>query len=324
MTQSTCPSCNAELAGEFRFCPNCGHDLQKPIVCPNCEYPNESNSKFCQECGIPLRGTQSTKARPKLKITEPQAAIVEIGPPPTSGITVEFPHSSAQSFDFAVECAKKFSTFRQYGEDKKALYRVTFEPHEMDLATELAEHLKGWRRRTVYVDGEKVTWESVFSFTWCYARKRASFKPELYCFGYENEYEFNVWGCIQAHLPFTENGQWFCWGAWLNNKGDWKFDKERIRHELQKTLYPYRFCPALQQGLLEDVLNALPDVVNPNKDKNWRFVERWEDESLPGLVVTVNRFGAQEKVVMKGVCPNGQGALKELAKRMRFRLPQGR
>jgi hypothetical protein len=80
----------------------------------------------------------------------------------------------------------------------------------------------------------------------------------------------------------------------------------------------------LQPELVEDVLNALPDVVNPNKDKNWKFVERWGDESLPGLVMTVSRFGFQEKVVMKGVSPSGQGALKDMAKRMKFHLPPGR
>lgn len=323
MPQNTCPSCNVELAAEFRFCPNCGHDLQQPIVCPNCKYLNESNSKFCQECGLPLRSTPSVKVQEKPKALEPPTPVVKIEPPPNKGITIEFPYSSSQTFDFAVECAKKFSTFRQYGEDKKAIYRVTFPPQEIDTSTQLIEYLKGWRRKTVYVDGEKVMWESVFSFIWCYERKNASFKPELYCFGYENEYDFNVWGCIQAHMPFSDHGQWFCWGTWLNNKGDWKFDKEHILHELQRTLYPYRFCPALQQELIKDVLKALPDVVNPNKNKNWVFIERWGDESLPGLVVTVNRFGYQEKVIMKGVCPNGQGAVRELAKRTRFRLPQG-
>jgi hypothetical protein len=272
---------------------------------------------------MPLAGTPTTKPRAKSKPPEAPTAVVELEPPPNSGITIEFPYSSAQAFDFAVECAQKFPTFRQYGAQKKSIYRVTFQPHDMESATELVEHLKGWRHRTVYVDGEKVTWDSVFSFAWCYERKKASFKPELHCFGYENEYAFNVWGCIQAQLPFTQNARWFCWGAWLNDRGDWKFDKERIRHELQRALYPYRFCPALQHELLEDVLNALPEVVNPRKDSNWKFVERWGDESLPGLVVTVKQFGIEQKIVMAGVCPAGQGALKELAKRMRFRLPQG-
>ena len=71
---------------------------------------------------------------------------------------------------------------------------------------------------------------------------------------------------------------------------------------------------------VEEVLKAFPDVVNPAKDENWKFVESWED-NIPGLVVTVSRFGDEEKVMMKGVCPNGHGALKELAKKLKFELP---
>jgi len=310
------------VAAEFRFCPACGFDLHKPIVCPNCQYPNESNSKFCQECGLGLRGDASSRTSSRKGKSPARETVAEIEPPTKVGITIEFPFSTAQSFDFAVECAKKFPTFKQYGDDKKAIYRVTLEPSKMISALDLIEHLKGWRRRAVYVDGEKVTWDSVFSFSWCYERKKASYKPELYCFGFENEYEFNVWGCIQARLPFTENAEWFCWGRWLNQQGDWQFDKDRIRHELEKALYAYRYCPALQPGLVEDVLGALPEVVNPFKDKNWKFVERWGEESSPGLLVTVDRYGFKEQVLMKGVSPNGRNVLKEMGRKLRHRVPQ--
>jgi double zinc ribbon protein len=321
MTENSCPSCSLAVAGEFRFCPHCGYDLHQPIVCPDCQYANESNSKFCQECGLGLRTGQSSKTRSKRSASPAQGTVMEIEPPPSSGITIEFPFSTAQSFDFAVESARKFPTFREYGKDKKAVYRVTFASSQIDSSLDLVEHLKGWRRRTVYVDGEKVTWDSVFSFTWCHERKKVSYKPELYCFGYESEYEYNIWGCIQARLPFAENANWFCWGRWLNENGDWQFDKERIRHELEKNLYAYRFCPALQPGLVEDVLQALPDIVNPIKDSNWKFVERWGDESAPSLLVVVDRYGFKEQVLMKGVCPNGRNVLKDMAKKLKFRLP---
>lgn len=323
MEQITCPSCNTELKEQFRFCPNCGYDLNKPIVCPNCHYENESNSKFCQECGTALLKSNDVKTKPKKAEPAPDV-ILTIEDPPRNGITVEFPYSTAQSFDFAVASARQFPTFKQFGTDKKAIYRVTVQPGETNSLADLLEHLKGWRKRTVYVDGEKVTWESVFSFRWCYEKKKASFKPEYYCFGYENEWEFNVWGCIQAHLPFISNAQWCNWGKWVNNKGDWEFDKERIRHELQKNLYSYRFCPALRPELITDVLNAFPDVVNPAKDKNWEFVESWGDDSVQGLKVITTRFGYKEEVVMKGVAPKGKGAIKDMAKRMKYSLPSFR
>lgn len=324
MPQINCPACHTEIDSKSNFCSNCGYDLRTSIVCPNCQYSNELNSKFCQECGTPLQNQASTNAKTKGRANSSQSVVDELEPPPNKGITIEFPYSSAQSFEFAVHAAKQLPSFKQYGQEKKAIYRVTLRPADIHLAAELLEHLKGWRKRAVYVNGEKETWDSVFAFSWCYEKKKSSFKPDVYCFGYENDWEFNVWGCIQAHLPFTEHSEWFTWGKWLNDRGDWQFDKARIQHELQKALYPFRFCPALQPDLIQDVIRNLPDIVNPNKDKNWKFVERWGDESSPGLVVITNRYGFQEKVVMRGVCPNGTGAFKELAKRLKNRLPNHR
>src|SRR5258705_13460560 len=132
MPEAPCPSCSVAIAVAFKFCPNCGYDLQKPIVCPTCQYPNESNSKFCQECGLDLRGRASAKAHSKRSAADAKPAVTEIEPPPCNGITIEFPYSTSQSFDFALECAKRFPTFSHYGEDKKSVYRVTFDPSEMD------------------------------------------------------------------------------------------------------------------------------------------------------------------------------------------------
>ena len=80
----------------------------------------------------------------------------------------------------------------------------------------------------------------IFNYSWCFNQRKSSFKPELYCFGYENEYQLNTWGCIQSQLSFTENSELFTFGKWLNKNGDWQFDKERIRHYLQKNLFHYK------------------------------------------------------------------------------------
>ena len=306
MPQQVCPSCNAELAGEVRFCPNCGHDFDKAATCPSCKYRNAGAANFCQQCGTPLRATTAKSAQTELKIPVASSAVVEVAPRPGKGITIEFPYSSAHTFALAIKSALSFSTFKQYGVDKKSIYRVSFDPNEMNSAIDLLEHLKNWRRRTVYLDGERVTWESVFSFAECYESRKSSIKPEFYCFGYEHEYRYNIWGCIQAHLPFARYSKWFCWGRWLNKKGDWEFDKERIRHDLQRKLYPYRFCPAMNQEHIEDALSALPNVVNPNKDKNWEFVTDY----------------LHSGTVHKGVAPKGFGALADMGKRMRLRLPK--
>jgi hypothetical protein len=312
----TCPKCEFEVQDSFSFCPNCGNDLSRPIVCKECNYSNEPNSKFCQECGTLLFDKTKQKAKNKLSDIE----LIELPPPTLEGITIEFPFTSAQSFDFAVKEASRFETFEQFGEGKKAIYRITIAENEVYQVKELLNHLKGWRKRTVYVNGEKVLWDSVFSFIWSYERKLSSYKPEYYCFGYENEWEFNLWGCMRAAMPFTNHAQWFMFGKWLNNTGDWQFDKERIRHELAKNLHEVRFCPALDSERIKEIINALPEIVNPNKNKNWKFIESYSPESN-ALVIKSNNYGFEQTIYYKGVCPNGMGFIKDIKDKLSKQLP---
>ena len=308
---TSCNSCGRDgLSREFSFCPYCGETLGNPSICSNCSTQLDESAKFCPACGTAAGESKKTKRETKTP------EVSEVGPVPTKGITVEFFYSTSAKFDFAVEAAKKFSYFKQYGEGKKALYRVTFGNNEMDLAVDLVEYLKGWRKRTVYVNGEKVTWDSVFNFAWCYNKRKSSYKPEFYCFGYDETYNINVWGCLQAHMPFHDRTEWFTWGRWLNKRGEWEFDKDRIKHELQKNLYKYRFCPAIQLGLVKDVLAALPDRVNPNKDKNWVFIESW-DSSAVGLEITLDRHGYKEKRIAVGVGPKGPEVIETVLRKLK-------
>jgi len=40
------------------------------------------------------------------------------------------------------------------------------------------------------------------------------------------------------------------------------------------------------------------------------------------LVIKTMRFGFEDKVVMKGVAPNGVGAIREIIKKMKYKLPK--
>ena len=46
---SACPNCETEVGEEFRFCPNCGHELLDE--CPDCGAPKDKDWKFCASCG---------------------------------------------------------------------------------------------------------------------------------------------------------------------------------------------------------------------------------------------------------------------------------
>jgi hypothetical protein len=237
----------------------------------------------------------------------------------TGIITLEFPKTQSQSFPFVLKAAQACPGFAEIQEGSQTLYRVSFARGELREALALVEQLKGWRRRAVFVDGEQVPWESVFAFLPCYLRRSGAYDPERYCFGDEFGWQTNVWGCVQAQMPFRSRATWLSYGRWVSADGDWQFDKERIRHELRKRLHRYRFCPALDIGLAADVVDALPEVVNPKRDRDWVFLHGWGEMS--GLVLRrPGPSGVPVNVTVVGVGPKGPGAVAAIARRLKRRL----
>jgi len=49
--RASCPACEAPLAANAKFCPECGAQLNKPSNCPNCGVKLGPDAKFCAECG---------------------------------------------------------------------------------------------------------------------------------------------------------------------------------------------------------------------------------------------------------------------------------
>ena len=52
-----CPKCNAEIADNAKFCPECGAKVEKiePIkICPNCGSTIKDGAKFCLVCGTKI------------------------------------------------------------------------------------------------------------------------------------------------------------------------------------------------------------------------------------------------------------------------------
>jgi membrane protease subunit (stomatin/prohibitin family) len=50
-TKASCPSCNAPLAANAKFCPECGYKLQDKKFCAECGAGLTPGAKFCPECG---------------------------------------------------------------------------------------------------------------------------------------------------------------------------------------------------------------------------------------------------------------------------------
>ena len=54
--KTSCPQCNAPLAANAKFCPECGTKIQEKKFCAECGAILMAGAKFCPECGTKTTG----------------------------------------------------------------------------------------------------------------------------------------------------------------------------------------------------------------------------------------------------------------------------
>jgi membrane protease subunit (stomatin/prohibitin family) len=53
--RATCPKCNAPLAKNAKFCPECGTKIKAEAFCAECGAKLQPSAKFCPECGAKVK-----------------------------------------------------------------------------------------------------------------------------------------------------------------------------------------------------------------------------------------------------------------------------
>lgn len=246
-------------------------------LCPTCAAENTAESRFCTKCGTRLDAS-GQDIQVKFDF-------------PSKGLAIEFSESTAASFPKALALAQTTTGYQTCQKNKKTWHLATFPSGAFADALPLAGALSGIRNRALYIDGQEQQWDDVFGFVWCASQRASAYRPVEYCFG-KDENRLNPWGCREARMEWTEWSDWFCYGRWeksasVGSKFQWRFDKDRIRHELATRLHRCRFCPHMNANLPEAVLRYLPDVVVPEADKNWGYHQTYEE--VPGSIKVVQK-----------------------------------
>lgn len=269
--------------------------------CPSCGASSDAQALFCQKCGTNLSASENV-VQVDFKI-------------PSSGIAIEFAQSTAASFPKALELAKATDGFQSCLRNKKIWYLALYPSKDLNQIIPLCDALSGIRNRRVHIDGEEMPWDEVFGFVWCAARRAAAYRPIEYCFGKEDN-RINPWGCKNANMEWAEWARWFSYGKWekggfFGGKFHFRFDKERIKHELATNLFRFRFCPYLRTDLSEVFLKNLPDTISPDTDNNWSY-RRTYDQSPGSIKVLEKQGGYSVEYWSDGVSPNGMKFFNEI------------
>lgn len=250
---------------------------QQGKMCPSCGTESTSDSRFCPKCGAGLDSS--------LEDVQVQFKI------PASGIVIEFAESTAASFPKALDIAKAIEGYQTCQKGKKKWHLAVYPSGRITDALPLAESLSGLKNRCLYINGEEKQWDEIFYFIGCASQRATAYRPLEYCFG-KAENKLNPWGCKQARMDWNEWANWFCYGKWeksglLVKKTQWRFDKERIQHELTTNLYRYQSCPHLNIKLSEVVLRYLAEIVIPDSDPNWDYHQQYQE--VPGAIKIIQK-----------------------------------
>lgn len=266
--------------------------------CAQCKAAIPGNAKFCPECGN------------KVEAVEDGPSIALSYDIPTSGFAIEFAESTASGFADALARVQSAPVSASCLKARKTWYMGAWPTEQIVEAARLASDLKGMRNRKVWVDGKEHRWDDVFGFVWCREERESAYRPVEYCFGLDDK-QLNVWGCKQARMAWSEWAEWFSYGKFekrglRKNNIVFVFDKERIRHELQTSLFKFRFCPHLNLEFVEAVIQAFPEEVNPGTDQDWKY-KRDYDESPGSLKITEKSdedgFSFVDEYYSSGVVP---------------------
>jgi hypothetical protein len=122
----------------------------------------------------------------------------------------------------------------------------------------------------------------------------------------------NRFGCKSFYFNELEQNSWREYGYIDTKNGEWIFDKEKIKQEINNQLEQLNFCPIFNSDKILKLFKSIPDKVNPQIDISWSFVDNnfdlwswkndhwkneWGEKKFPGysLVVGVEKNSKRNK-----------------------------
>jgi rRNA maturation endonuclease Nob1 len=278
-------------------------------VCVICNSNIDPNAKFCPECGTPVSDTTS---EPSVNVS------YEI---PNTGITIEFAESTAAGFADAVSEQSNAPINKICEKGKKNWYLACWPEKDFTKPLKLVDSLKGMRNRKVYVDGEEQRWDDIFGFSWCAEQRNSAYKPIEYCFGLD-ESRFNIWGCKQSRMDWSDWANWFTYGNFekvglLKNQVVFRFNKEKIKHELSTNLFKCKYCPHIKFDFIEKILEKFPNEIIINDKSDWKYKKDYNE--TPGAIKVITKttddgYTFTDEFYSSGVVPKSISIGMELIK----------
>lgn len=187
-------------------------------------------------------------------------------------LRVSFGKSRSNNFKQVLSSIQIHPKYKFYkGPNDEDIHELSFSPEEIIEFEQLWQRVKNWKSTIVKINDEIIDRKSLSKMLICYRDKlKEKNSNPLFCYG-ASPFTYNLFGC---HRTMVRDGisatqmSWFHIGN-FDNQGIFHVDKEAIATIINKSLYTYRICPALDIDTIIRGFNMIPDMIDPSKDSNW-------------------------------------------------------
>ena len=203
-------------------------------------------------------------------------------------VVTEFERTPSINFQRAVELAKIHPRFTPLMDERNVLiYRNLYRAGDLLQFQDMLKLIKNWKGAKLYLKGERIEFDMLDSGINCYTHtvleSKSQTGPSEQCKQFRLE-EFSVLGCIgcrRSHVSLewslSESSEYLVWFAFgtLDHNRVYHLQKDELEGAVIGELLEYRSCPLLDLEALRELIQQLPDRIDPRKDREWQYNRRY-------------------------------------------------
>lgn len=229
-------------------------------------------------------------------------------------VKISFGKSTSKKRDEAIGFIERQDTFERIEGEDDVIYSAFFNIEDIENLYTMLDYTSGWKSQKIELDGEPIHSTKLRNSLWCYKEKIKNGKSLDYCHTNEWDGSINKFGCKNFYFSELEQNFWREYGYVDTQKGEWVFDKEKIKKEIDRQFEQLSICPIFKSEKILKLFKSIPDRVDPKTDTSWSFIDNnlttwtwrngnwktqyeWEKKKFPGysMMVGIEKNGNESR-----------------------------
>jgi len=222
--------------------------------------------------GFPQYAEQSFLMKTYIDLAPYQASALSI--------EVECPLNEVQKSSTleAISATNRIGPCPEQQNDADAICRFRFSQEQLKAFEPFHQELHTKSTYRIFVNTRPIEEKAFTLWFNCYKRS-LSVKTPQYCYG-ASPLTFNFFGCHKLYMPDIAKHTGLCWfqfGILDQKSGIFLVDRHRIVEQIRQSLENCGFCPVLTQDKLNIGVGLLPQYINPECDRRWKYLYHHEE-----------------------------------------------